>query len=326
MESTFIWIVIFAGAAIALLAVFLVASERELKKKRQEVDELGAKLGEQPAEVAAPTMAMAMPAVDSEKLDALQAKTRQLENELATAMSKLELSRRTIEELQDDQRRSEATQSNAQWLQTSNDQLKSEIEDLKQRALTSEARINESAPHNQDASESQRQLEAQVATLQQQLTANQSKLREFDSIEQKLANAESIETSHRDARRGLETRSPIWNKSYRHARKNCVSWTHCGSGWPKPKIASTRCARKIGATATRSLVGNNGVTKRKRADGASPNCVSLSTRCSPSKQLWKSASANSKASYWRSLKSCPIRPNIRARPAPMINREVQTPR
>jgi hypothetical protein len=206
MESTFIWIVIFAGAAIALLAVFLVASERELKKKRQEVDELEAKLGEQPAEVAAPTMAMAMPAVDSEKLDALQAKTRQLENELATAMSKLELSRRTIEELQDDQRRSEATQSNAQWLQTSNDQLKSEIEDLKQRALTSEARINESAPHNQDASESQRQLEAQVATLQQQLTANQSKLREFDSIEQKLANAESIETSHRDARRGLETR------------------------------------------------------------------------------------------------------------------------
>jgi len=130
MESTFIWIVIFAGAAIALLAVFLVASERELKKKRQEVDELGAKLGEQPAEVAAPTMAMAMPAVDSEKLDALQAKTRQLENELATAMSKLELSRRTIEELQDDQRRSEATQSTAQWLQTSNDQPKSEIEDL----------------------------------------------------------------------------------------------------------------------------------------------------------------------------------------------------
>ena len=206
MDSTFIWIVIFAGAAIALLAVFLVASERELKKKRQEVDELASKLGEQPAEVGAPTMAMAMPAVDSEKLDALQAKTRQLENELATAMSKLELSRRTIEELQDDQRRSEATQSNAQWLQTSNDQLKSEIEDLKQRALTSEARINESAPQSQDASESQRQLEAQVATLQQQLTANQSKLREFDAIEQKLANAESIETSHRDARRALETR------------------------------------------------------------------------------------------------------------------------
>src|SRR5688572_5500462 len=138
MDSTFIWIVIFAGAAIALLAVFLVASERELKKKRQEVDELAAKFGEQPAEVATPTMAMAMPAVDNEELDALQAKTRQLENELATAMSKLELSRRTIEEFQDDQRRSEATQSNAQWLQTSNDQLKSEIEDLKQRALTSE--------------------------------------------------------------------------------------------------------------------------------------------------------------------------------------------
>ena len=206
MQSTFIWIVIFAGAAISLLGIFLVASERELKKKRQEVEELVAKLGEQPAEVAAPTMAMAAPAVDSEKVDALQARTRQLENELATAMSKLELSRKTIEELQDDQRRTEATQSNAQWLQTSNDQLKSEIEDLKQRALTSEARLNETAPQSQDASESLRQLEAQVASLQHQLAANQSKLREFDAVEQKLANAESIEASHRDARQALETR------------------------------------------------------------------------------------------------------------------------
>jgi hypothetical protein len=206
MQSTFIWIVIFAGAAIALLGVFLVASERELKKKRQEVEELAAKLGEQPAEVAAPTMAMAMSAVDSEKVDALQAKNQQLENELATAMSKLDLSRKTIDELQDDQRRAEATQSNAQWLQTSNDQLKAEIDALKQRALTSEARVNESAPQSQEVGESQRQLEAQVASLQQQLTANQSKLREFDAIEQKLANAESIEASHRDGRRALETR------------------------------------------------------------------------------------------------------------------------
>ena len=206
MQSTFIWIVIFAGAAISLLAIFLVASERELKKKRQEVEELVSKLSEQPVDVVASTMAMAMPAVDSEKVDALQARNQQLENEIATAMSKLDLSRKTIDELQDNQRRAEATQSNAQWLQTSNDQLKSEIEELKQRALTSDARVNESSSQNQDASESQRQLEAQVATLQQQLTASQSKLREFDAVEQKLANAESIEASHRDARRALETR------------------------------------------------------------------------------------------------------------------------
>jgi len=31
MESMFVWILIFAGAAIALMGVFWIASERELK-------------------------------------------------------------------------------------------------------------------------------------------------------------------------------------------------------------------------------------------------------------------------------------------------------
>lgn len=206
MQNTFVWIVIFAGAAIGLLGIFLVASERELKKKRQEVEDLVAKLGDQPAEIAAPTAAMAMPALNNEKLDALQARNQELENELATASSKLELGRRTIEELQDDQRRSEATQSNAQWLQSSNDQLKSEIEDLKQRLQASEARVHDTSSQSQDASESQRQLQAEVASLQQQLSESQSKLRELNGAQQKLANIESIEASHRDARQAMETR------------------------------------------------------------------------------------------------------------------------
>lgn len=206
MQNTFIWIVIFAGAAIALLGVFLAASERELKKKRQEVDELVAKLGEQPAESSAPTATIAMSALDGEKLGALQATNQQLENELATASSKLELSRRTIEELRDEMRRIEATQSSAQWLQSSNDQLKSEIEDLKQRQQASEARVNDTSSQSQDASERQRQMQTEIAGLQQQLTESQSKLREFDGAQQKLANIESIEASHRDARQALETK------------------------------------------------------------------------------------------------------------------------
>jgi len=40
MDSMLIWIVMFAGAAIALLAVFLVASEKELKRKNDELDVL----------------------------------------------------------------------------------------------------------------------------------------------------------------------------------------------------------------------------------------------------------------------------------------------
>ena len=49
MDSMFIWIV--AGAAIGLLGIFLVASERELKNKRHELEELKHKLTDGPAPV-----------------------------------------------------------------------------------------------------------------------------------------------------------------------------------------------------------------------------------------------------------------------------------
>ena len=47
MDTMFIWII--AGAAIGLLGIFLVASERELKRKRQELEELKNKLADVPA-------------------------------------------------------------------------------------------------------------------------------------------------------------------------------------------------------------------------------------------------------------------------------------
>ena len=48
MQSLFVWIVMFAGAVVALLGLFLVASERELKNKRREIENLLAKLEEAP--------------------------------------------------------------------------------------------------------------------------------------------------------------------------------------------------------------------------------------------------------------------------------------
>src|SRR5258706_10437701 len=91
MESIFVWIVLFAGAAIALLGVFLVASERELKKKRQEVELLVTKLSDAPAEAAASTMAAMPTAADANELIELLAKSTELEKELGAAQSKLEM-------------------------------------------------------------------------------------------------------------------------------------------------------------------------------------------------------------------------------------------
>ena len=44
MESLFVWIVMSAGVAIALLGAVLFTSERELKTRRREVEELVRKL------------------------------------------------------------------------------------------------------------------------------------------------------------------------------------------------------------------------------------------------------------------------------------------
>jgi len=204
MESMFVWIVLFAGAAIALLGVFLVASERELKKKRQEVELLMTKLSDVPTETAAPTFAIMPASGDSDELIELRAKNAELEKELGTAQGKLEISRRAIEELEADQRRSDATQSNAQWLQTANDQLKSEIDELKSQLQASEARNRSAASQSQDTSEEQRALETEVADLHHKLADSMTKNREFEGLQQRLANLESSEAIHTEERRTLE--------------------------------------------------------------------------------------------------------------------------
>jgi hypothetical protein len=212
MESMFVWIVLFAGAAIALLGVFLVASERELKKKRQEVELLVTKLSDSPTEAATPTMAAMPIAADSNELIELRAKNTELEKELGAAQSKLEMSRRTIEELEADQRRSDATQSNAQWLQTANDQLKSKIEELKNQLQASEAHNHSAASQSQDTTEQQRALEAEVADLHHKLADSMTKNREFEGLQQRLANLESLEASHSEKRQTLENQISQLNR------------------------------------------------------------------------------------------------------------------
>ena len=41
METLYVWLFIFAGATLVVLSIFLLVSERELKKQRRELDELG---------------------------------------------------------------------------------------------------------------------------------------------------------------------------------------------------------------------------------------------------------------------------------------------
>ena len=40
METLYVWLFIFAGATLVVLGIFLLVSERELKKQRRELDKL----------------------------------------------------------------------------------------------------------------------------------------------------------------------------------------------------------------------------------------------------------------------------------------------
>jgi len=206
MDSMLIWIVMFAGAAIALLAVFLVASEKELKKKRLEFDQLLTKLGDTPVAVGASVPSEAAPDIDTQELDQLRAKIQELERELAAGSSKLQSGENTSDELDLAQRNVEIAQSNAQWLQTTCDELKAQVEDLKSRLEASEGRASDSASGSQGSADRQSQLESEVADLQAQLAANRSQSHDSDAMEHKLANVEAIESNHREEKSSLEAK------------------------------------------------------------------------------------------------------------------------
>jgi len=212
MDSMFIWIVMFAGAAIALLAVFLVASEKELKKKRLEIDQLLTKLGDTPAAAGAPGLGEVAPDFSSQELDQLRSRNHQLESELAELSNKLQSGANGNEELELAQRNVEIAKSNAQWLQTSNDELKAQVTEFKTRLQASEARASDSVSGPQDATDRQRELEREVADLREQLAESKSQFRALDGMEHKLANVDAIESNHREEKTRLEAKIAEFEK------------------------------------------------------------------------------------------------------------------
>ncbi|HLN86024.1 MAG TPA: hypothetical protein VK200_06165, partial [Candidatus Limnocylindrales bacterium] len=206
MDSMFIWIVMFAGAAIALLAVFLVASEKELKKKRLEIDQLLTKVGDTAGTADMSGAGEMTPGFNSQELNELRARNQELERELAAVSNKLESGADTSEELELAQRNVEIAKSNAQWLQSNNDELKAQIEDLKARLTASEARADDFSSGSLGGIDRQRELEREIVNLQERLSESRSQSRELDGMEHKLANAAAIESTHREEKAQLQAK------------------------------------------------------------------------------------------------------------------------
>src|SRR5512141_3168249 len=96
MEDIFVWMLVFAGAIIGLLGTFLVASERELKKKRNEAQDLADRINA--AQNITGEAQAAQPA-ESASTTALLAKNQELSDEVASLSNRLQLNQTRSEAL-----------------------------------------------------------------------------------------------------------------------------------------------------------------------------------------------------------------------------------
>src|SRR5262245_37992879 len=149
MENIFVLVVLFSVAAVGLLGFFLFTSEKELKVKRREIEELVTKL-ESTSPGSVPVQATMLQPENSGEIADLRAKNQELQNQVHNLSGKLELGRRSIQDLEAAQQHAEGSQAETQRLRTVNEQLQAELNDLRSRLLASESGSPASTVQNQD--------------------------------------------------------------------------------------------------------------------------------------------------------------------------------
>jgi hypothetical protein len=193
MENMFVWTLVFAGATISLLATFLIASEREVKIKRREIEELKVKVRDS----------------HSDELHGIQATDTQAaeltaQNEDLLATNMVEENEKTKAELRILQHRLGDYESENGELQLTNQRLQADIADLNNQLQANATRFNESADQTQEVTKCKSHLEAQIAELQHKLSDGKVHLEELENARQRLADAESRETALRERQHILE--------------------------------------------------------------------------------------------------------------------------
>ena len=187
MEGMFVWIVLFAGGALLFLGVLLIASEKELKNKRREVEALLSKL-EGVSEGMSSTGGAGSGSNPSEELTELRAQNRELEKHIAGLDGELQRSREAIQELRASRELSGGNSPAIQELRTANERLEMEVTQLRNR-LTSDANFSAAA---HDGSE--------MIQTQAELKAAHEKLHESTA---RIRQLEDTELSYREERENL---------------------------------------------------------------------------------------------------------------------------
>ena len=269
MDSTFVFILILAGLAVALLGMVLIASERELKNKRREIEELIARLESQP-QAASESI---MPPNDAQSAELL-AKNRELENEIQALSGELTQARQTIENLQSTQSEEIEMQQRMRQLTSANEQLARDSEDLRTRLAASQAdpqgfRNDETAPAlsrmQLEIDELRRALESsharvaeleemrknfpdlnaiaaerdaerqsfdgQISALQKQLGEQQQELAATQTLRERIADLESSQESFRAEIARYESEIPRWQARINAAEENARQLASIQAGY-----------------------------------------------------------------------------------------------
>jgi hypothetical protein len=201
MESLHVWLLIFAGATMVVLGICLLASERELRKQRRELEKLrrNHRTSEGPGSETHPS-------------SELMTRNKELVETISSLSAQLEESKRTVEELQREERQLvtagekalEAEQQRLGGVNLENQQLREEIENLRNQLKTSETRLSESVWQNQEAAERCARLQNEVVELKQQAEEGQARVRELEAVQEQLRTLESREIILRDQQDKLE--------------------------------------------------------------------------------------------------------------------------
>ena len=193
MDTMFIWIV--AGAAIGLLGIFLVASERELKSKRHELEELKHKLADGAAPVISNPSTDVFPKENGAS-EELITRNEELLQQVSSLSKKLEASESRLEQLETLRAHLNSKESEITELRWDRERLQAEL-------ATAKTPSESNDPHSDEASRNS-QKDAEIAVLKEQLETSQAKVRELERAPVQPVDAESEHKAFEELQRSLE--------------------------------------------------------------------------------------------------------------------------
>src|SRR5262245_2678070 len=188
METLYFWLFIFASATMIVEGICLLASERELRKQRREIDMLRRNHRTSEAQSS-----------ETHPSSELMARNKELVDTISSLSAQLEESKRTVENLQCEQRQLmsagekalEVEQQRLGGVNLENQQLREEIENLRNQLQTSESLINTTTSQYKEVADHNLQLESDLAESRQQidkLTMKNNELLEMiNSLSSQLA-------------------------------------------------------------------------------------------------------------------------------------------